>query len=90
MKKPYEKPVIFFENFSLSTNIAAGCDYKANLSPNSCGYEVRGGRVVFINETTGCTLKAPYDSSFQDYVYGSANNSICYHVPIETNNLFNS
>lgn len=87
MKKPYEKPVILFENFALSTNIAAGCELLANFSQNSCGYEVRGGRVVFIDATTGCTMGVPFDPSNQDFVY---NNTICYHVPAETNNLFNS
>ena len=86
MKKTYTKPVIMFESFVLSTNIAAGCDFEANLTRGSCGLVIRG-RVVFADSTMGCTMEVPYDVSNQDYIY---NNQICYHVPNNDSNLFNS
>ncbi len=83
MKREYTKPLIMFEDFSLSTNIAAGCGLKTQLpSPNmeyGCGYQIRGA-VVFITEANGCT----YVEADGDY------NGICYHVPTDDNNLFNS
>lgn len=55
MKKEYKKPIIVFENFSLSTSIAAGCSVPSD-SPDlyipginkfaftlDCGYDVTGG-----------------------------------------------
>ena len=38
-KKPYSKPQIFFEGFTLQTDIAASCDIQGNQADkNSCGY----------------------------------------------------
>ncbi|MBQ7871776.1 MAG: hypothetical protein IJ357_06505 [Oscillospiraceae bacterium] len=80
MKKTYEKPAIIFEDFSLSTSIAAGCELVTPLptSDDGCGYPTRGG-IIFI-EGTQCTTY-PQDGSY---------NGFCYHVPAETSNLFNS
>ncbi len=86
MKKEYSKPIVVFESFSMSTNIAGDCEHKTNLpSPGTsfgCGYPIRGG-VVFMSETSGCT-----------YTEGGAENGsyngICYQVPNENSNLFNS
>ena len=80
MKKKYTKPEIKFEDFSLQTSIAAGCELETPLpsSSASCGYPTKGG-VVFV-EGTQCTTYP------QDGVY----NGFCYHVPTDTSNLFNS
>ena len=41
MKREYTKPIIVFENFSMSTNIAAGCEHITNNHvENVCGYLV--------------------------------------------------
>ena len=75
MKKAYSKPIITFESFTLSTNIAAGCEYRttseALLFPG-VGY-------VFVS---GCD----YPVGTDDGQY----NGICYHVPIEAANVFAS
>ena len=79
MKKTYEKPQIMFDNFELSQDIAAGCKIIiANQAENECGYPTRNGD-LFTTEISGCTYKQPdlYDG-------------ICYHVPVDTSNLFNS
>jgi len=83
MRKQYVKPQIIFEDFSLSENIAAGCEIRINNSAQgTCGYAYEGGygATIFINETTGCSVQIP----------DSENNGFCYHVPIENNSLFNS
>lgn len=82
MKKTYQKPEIIFEDFSLSTNIAAGCEKQTNMpSVNQCGIYF-GGYYVFAEGMTGCeTWPITLD---EDY------NGLCYHTPTEGNNLFTS
>lgn len=81
MKKIYEKPEIVFENFSLSTNIAAGCEVINDLpSVNVCGYIGDFDDPVFTSTVTGCISKE----------VDSMNNTFCYHVPDGGPNLFNS
>jgi len=83
MKKTYSKPQIVFENFSLSTNIAGDCEIKNDTqAARQCGYDMFPFEKVFLTDITGCTMKVtPEEGMF---------NGLCYHVPIETNNLFNS
>lgn len=82
MKKTYLKPEIVFENFSVSTNIAAGCGVNNDtMSSGNCGLEY-GDEMIFLEIVTGCTTKIEDGST--DY------NSFCYHVPIDTSLLFNS
>ena len=82
-KRLYNKPEIVFEDFSLSTNIALGCDVKTHTpAAEKCGIEMTpgSGQIVFISEETGC-----------NYHYADgAFNEICYYVPYETSELFNS
>lgn len=79
MKKTYDKPVILFDDFSLSTTIAAGCEFTTNLQgDNVCGYPTRNG-VVFTSEVNGCEYHEP-----------DTNDSLCYHVPNDYANIFNS
>lgn len=85
MRKSYTKPQILFENFALSTNIASGCETISGLqAAGNCGFDF-SGLMVFVSKETGCSdiQVAPGgdDGEF---------NGICYHVPTETNNLFNS
>lgn len=79
MKKTYDKPVILFDDFSLSTTIAAGCEFTTNLQgENVCGYPTRNGN-VFTSEVNGCEYHEP-----------DTNDSLCYHVPNDYANIFNS
>ena len=81
MKKVYEKPEIVFENFSLSTNIAAGCEY---TDPNHPDLFFSGMGYAFTSEAN-CGYPIPNE------VGGDGDfNGICYHVPSEIKNLFNS
>lgn len=77
MKKIYSKPEIAFESFSLSQNIAAGCEY---TDPKHPDLYFTGIGYAF---TTGCDVK------FSDGGGDGEYNGICYHVPTD-NNLFNS
>lgn len=81
MKKAYVKPEIMFEDFTLSTNIAGDCEVIINNSTRGdCAYTLRTGESVFTSNYGVCTTK----EADGDY------NGICYHVPIDSNNLFNS
>lgn len=84
MKKIYEKPLIMFESFTLSTNIAGDCQVKT-WTPNSgqCAYtytdEFLGELNLFVSAVDACTTKE------DDGEY----NGVCYDVPYG-DILFNS
>lgn len=96
MKKKYEKPMVLFEDFTMSTNIAGDCDVLTS-SPNeksSCAYtdeyfdptigmpvEVN----IFLVGNGNCTTTQVVES---DTISGYQ--GVCYHVPTETSDLFNS
>ena len=81
MKKTYTKPEISFESFLMSTNIAGNCDTIVdNSTKGICAYITRTNLHVFTSKISGCTTREDDD----DY------NGICYHVPLDDKNLFNS
>ncbi len=84
--KAYTKPEIMFEDFSLSTSIATGCEYIANHGDGTCGISVEiypgYSSTVFNTGMSGCTYQPPGDDD--------SYNGICYHVPVDTNNVFSS
>ena len=82
MKKLYSKPEIMFENFSMSVNVAAGCEVITKLpSENACGYkpDEKFDETLFNHASQGCSTAptVPYDS-------------ICYDTPTQNYNLFSS
>lgn len=79
MKKAYCKPQIAFEDFELCANVASGCEHKTSHWKNECAYEILGGYKVFVYDASGCVYKQ------QDGAYG-----VCYHLPIDTMNIFTS
>lgn len=81
MKKQYSQPDIYFENFSLSTSIAACGVRVGTVNNGECGLPY-GNRIVFTHDVVGCAMKVE-DGSPQF-------NGLCYHVPIDANALFNS
>lgn len=86
MKKTYSKPQIMFEDFTLTTNIASGCDVMANNpSLNQCGIDF-SGLMVFLSEETGCKGDGIVEDLGGDGEYAG----ICYHVFSNDQNLFNS
>ena len=81
MKKAYIKPEIMFEDFTLTTNIAAGCEVKTNTpTQGTCGLPMSNGGSVFVDSTTGCNIP----------VGNNAYNNTCYDVPTPDNTLFHS
>ena len=87
MKREYSKPMIMFENFTLSTNIAGDCEYKTNSpSASNCGIEY-GSEILFLDSVTSvCTDKVGITDFGGDGEY----NGYCYHVYSNGKNIFNS
>lgn len=84
MKKAYVKPMIMFENFSLTTNIASGCEkIVGNPSKDTCGISGSDGETLFGEIYGGCDFD-------WESLYGDNYDGFCYHNPTDTNNLFNS
>ena len=85
MKKTYSKPEIYFEDFSLCTSIATGCEIIVpGPSQNQCGYAYEGGngQTMFTAQMGTSVCNIPIDDD--------ETNGFCYHVPVQSNNLFNS
>ncbi|MBQ2854004.1 MAG: hypothetical protein IJE81_00865 [Oscillospiraceae bacterium] len=81
MKKSYSKPEIAYESFALSTNIAGNCFFIINNSVKYvCAfYDERENKNVFTTDIGACTTKNEDGA-----------NGVCYHVPVDTSDLFNS
>ncbi|MCQ2420187.1 MAG: hypothetical protein MJ118_03540 [Clostridia bacterium] len=80
MKKPYQKPVLMYESFELSTSIAAGCEIISNADWMSCPVTVPGlNIIVFGSKSAGCVYESPEPDSM-----------VCYHVPKDECNVFSS
>ena len=84
MKREYAKPIIVFEDFTLTTSIASGCEVKTNLQAmGNCGW-IPSDRwnqgAIFMDSSTGCAI-TPSQTVYD---------TLCYHVPTESYNLFNS
>ena len=85
MKKIYTKPDIMFEDFTLNTSIAAGCEkiIDGKLG-GACGMPWNMGGIntfVFTEGVHGCKVEV---------IDGSIGDGFCYHNPSDSNNLFNS
>lgn len=84
MKKEYSTPDVVFESFMLSTTIAGSCETQIDThSQGACGYYMEGVGIAFTEGVAGCRVTITDDMSL-------AFNGFCYHVPIDSNNLFNS
>lgn len=82
MKKTYVKPEVYFENFELSANIAAGCSVKINLAEGVCS-SIPGIGSIFTDYTT-CTFTAGDNES------GNSEFNYCYHIPLDSKRVFTS
>ena len=80
MKLAYEAPEIIYEDFSLSASIAAGCEFKTQLTneEQQCGYMMEGD-VVFAADISGCKYTPAEDED-----------TICYHNPSDRRNIYTS
>ena len=87
MKKVYSKPEIMFEDFTLSTSIAGGCEHQdvtPTTSQTGCGLNF-GPDVIFVAGVCS-TAEGVEPYGPDDGVY----NGICYHVPGSYGNIFAS
>lgn len=85
MRKVYVKPEIEFEDFSLSTNIAGGCNkIVGNPSKESCGIIGSDNvTILFGSNYGGCNFD-------WESLYGDNYDGYCYHNPSDSTDLFNS
>ena len=88
MRKTYSSPDIVFEDFALSTNIAAGCEEKPDNQTEGCGVKW-GKKFIFMDGMTGCTSQVTEGSTSGNMV-DEDNNGLCYHNPSESYNVFYS
>lgn len=79
MKKAYTKPEIIFDDFSLATTIAAGCENLAHLPTKDVCYVQFGTMKLFLSSVSACG----------DHV-NDGDHGYCYHNPSDLTNLFNS
>lgn len=87
MKKEYKKPQVIIESFVLNANLAANCMQTINLpSQFTCGIpaEDGSGLNIFSPDLDGSNCVIPGESG--DAMY----DGLCYHVPTEGLQLFNS
>lgn len=88
MKKMYSKPEIFFENFSLSTNIAGNCNHPfRGFAQFVCGIPDSNGlgMNIFDPNAAGSTCAIPGDGMDDTY------DGFCYHISTNAEGtLFNS
>lgn len=87
MKREYRKPIVVFEDFTLSTNIAGDCEgIVDNPTKGSCAVESTGGIAVFSANMNVCVFTPTALGGEDDDKW----DGFCYHVSTEYNNLFNS
>ena len=89
MKKTYVKPIVTFESFAFSSNIAAGCGavngihaegtclaFGTHGDVSNCQF-INGGAIIF--------LETPCKDIPQDDKHDT-----CYHVPTDATRMFMS
>lgn len=90
MKKTYQKPGIYVENFGLSQSIAANCGaanpdstlgYPALTDKNTCGWAIDGGVSVW-TQSSNCTYPTTGESL---EINGQI---VCYNNPNSGLNIF--
>lgn len=79
MRKRYEKPKLYYEQFSLSSEIAS-CANIATFEMNGCP--------VSVEELGGATIFP--DTGICDWYTPNADDMICYHVPTDDMSVFSS
>lgn len=86
MKKAYSKPQIAFDDFELSTSIAAGCGAVSHHVLHACGLfdPDLEGTVFTASMTSVCNIKVPDNNDTYEMI------GVCYEVPIEDSQLFSS
>lgn len=81
MKKSYSRPDILFEDFTLSTNIAAGCEEQPDNLRENCGVRY-GHYIIFESSMTYVCNRSPGNTGSDYY------DQFCYHVNVGDFNVF--
>lgn len=85
MKRRYEKPALYFEEYELSSSIAGNCGNKLfqdkinSGSYTTCTVDAGGGDFLFLDPYRGCNTDPGADGKLY-----------CYQVPSTNEMLFNS
>ena len=83
MRKTYNKPKLWYEDFRLSQSIASGCEGIALATEGSCAvhWEVTEGveLIVFTEAIQGCEYTTP-----------NPDDLVCYHAPSDGMNVYSS
>ncbi len=79
MKKVYTKPAIVFDSFELAQSIAAGCAIQQSFAEYVCAVKIPG----WGDETV-------YNDGTCYWTSDDMKSSICYHAPLDTNNVYTS
>mgnify|MGYP003291204517 CR=1 FL=1 len=89
MKEKYTKPAFTLELFTLSSNVAENCGWRADgidigkpaiRSSSDCGWEY-AGTVVWVDDDHGCAMQVEEDFDIEGY---------CYNYPVAGNSVFGS
>lgn len=75
MSKHYSKPIIGFQSLAVSTGIASSCEMTTNSAEYICPVSVKEWNDATIL-TNDCDMEMAEE--------------LCYHVPVEDNNVFSS
>ena len=83
MRKTYNKPKLWYEDFRLSQSIASGCEGIANYAENLCSVTVKipGSNTL---------IEVFMSSSVCLYFPPNLDDTVCYHAPNESNNVYSS
>ena len=84
-KKPYSKPTIFYEEFKISTHLAADCEVTATHQQYMCGTE---DNLFSLQVASGC--RYPYVTSNMEGSVYMGKRYPCYTTYTENYNVFNS
>lgn len=78
-KKVYKKPELYYESFTLSSSIAAGCEGIATFGEGMCGIYVPELNFTLFTLEMSCQVTTPANDD-----------TFCYHAPTDSNNVFSS
>ncbi len=93
MKKPYGKPMISFENFSFSSNIASSCSQWANMHTESMScstYATFGDKDSCAFSQNGWVVSSSYTAGCEFITQNGVWANLCYHAPTPETRIFSS
>lgn len=78
MKKPYQKPLVHYEDFGLAQSVSSQCEGIANFEQNDCSVTIPELGFNIFNSSI-CEVSGP-----------GVDDMICYFAPYDWNNVFSS